>query len=57
MQFDNNNLHNLTTEILKAKYDLKNLSVKEIYVAYNQIYNELYSLYKTRPKKGMNILT
>lgn len=55
MQLDNNNLHNLTIEILKSKYDLQNLSVNEIYVAYSQIYDELNTLNKANRKKGMKV--
>lgn len=39
-------MHTLTMEILKSKYDLKQLSVSDIHEAYRSIYFELLSLEK-----------
>lgn len=55
MNYEINTLHELTMEILKIKYDLKKLSIGEIYFSYSQIYDELNTLYKTNRKKGMKV--
>ena len=39
-------MHALTMEILKSKYDLKQLSVNDIHETYRSIYSELLSLEK-----------